>query len=74
MSPKKFISSRLSIFSDASRGTYVSRNKEMKALGDDLFKNSNGISAFAVDKKNIASDSKRVATDVRKILHLNYQL
>lgn len=61
----KFIKERTSVFSEASRGDFSGNNPELEALREDLFKDTEGFPPFYTDKKNIVSDSKRVAADFR---------
>lgn len=69
MSPLiEFVKNGFSTFSDASRGEYSSNNKEMEALGKDLFKEAGNASAPMTDKKSIYSDIQRVSSDIRKVI------
>jgi hypothetical protein len=74
MSPLiEFVKNGISVLSDAARGEYRNNNEEMDALGKELFKEVEDASASSIDKKNIYSDSMRVASDARRVI-ANYQL
>ena len=72
MSPVEFIKNGFSVLCEASQRNYRGSNSELDALRKELFRDTNGMTASAIDKRNIISDSRRVAADMKKVIYSNY--
>ncbi|MDR2087319.1 MAG: hypothetical protein LBP72_09120 [Dysgonamonadaceae bacterium] len=60
-----FIKNGVSVFSDASKGIYRHSFPEIESIKSEILNKEFG--SFAEDRKNMISDRKMIASDVRKV-------